>query len=114
MNPSKMRTVRVAEVQVESRHGCNEINRQHVAASIDQTAQAGALLIVLPELFASGYTPNKTLWDTAQPPDGQTITWLKKTAQRLGIYLGVGLVETDGKGFMNILATSWDGMVKTA
>jgi predicted amidohydrolase len=102
MNPPSTRTVRVAAVQVESKHGCNEINRQHATAFIEQAARAGAQLIVLPELFASGYMPNETLWDAAEPPEGQTITWLKKTAQRLGVYLGAGLVETDGKDFLNI------------
>jgi predicted amidohydrolase len=81
MNPPTTRTVRVAAVQVESKHGRNEINRQHATAFIEQAAQAGAQLIVLPELFASGYMPNETLWDAAELPDGQTITWLKKTSQ---------------------------------
>jgi N-carbamoylputrescine amidase len=69
---------------------------------IEQAAMAGAQLVVLPELFASGYIPNASLWDAAEPQDGLTVTWLKEISRRLDIYLGAGLVESDGKDFLNV------------
>lgn len=110
MNTQKLtRVVRVAAVQIESKHGLIEANHKHATPFIEQAAQAGAQLIVLPELFASGYLPNEALWDAAEPPDGKTVTWLKKTSKRLGVYLGAGLVETDGRDFFNIFVLTTPG-----
>jgi len=110
--PEETRTVRVAAVQIESKHGSIEANHEHATPFIELAAKAGAQLVVLPELFASGYIPNETLWNAAEPKEGSTITWLKQTAKRLNIYLGAGLVETDGQDFFNIFVlTGPDGEV---
>jgi N-carbamoylputrescine amidase len=102
----KARIIRVAAVQIESKHGLVEVNHAHATPFVEQAAQAGAQVVVLPELFASGYVPNKALWDAAEPQGGPTVNWLRKTSKRLGIYLGAGLVETDGRDFFNIFVLS--------
>jgi N-carbamoylputrescine amidase len=108
----KTRTVRVAAIQIESKHASIEANHNHAIPFIEKAAQAGAQLILLPELFPSGYIPNETLWDVAEPKEGPTITWLKQTSRRLGIYLGAGFVETDGRDFFNVFVlTGPDGEV---
>jgi N-carbamoylputrescine amidase len=89
-------------VQVESRHGKIAENHARATPFIQQAAAAGARLVVLPELFASGYIPNKAIWDLAEPPGGPTAAWLKEASRRLGIWLGAGLVETDGRDFFNV------------
>jgi N-carbamoylputrescine amidase len=92
----------VAAVQTESKHGLIEANHAHAMPFIEKAAHEGAKLIVLPELFSTGYIPNETIWDAAEPQNGPTVHWLKQTAKRLGIYLGAGLLETDGRDFYNI------------
>ena len=99
---TETRTIKVAAVQLESKHGLIEANHEHAVPFIEQAVQAGAQLVVLPELFPSGYIPNQALWDFAEPQNGTTVTWLRQTSKRLGIYLGAGLVETDGRDFFNI------------
>lgn len=101
-----IRKIRVAAVQVESKHGLIQANHEHALPLIEKAAQAEAQLVVLPELFPSGYIPNEALWDVAEPPNGPTITWLKQTSKRLGIYLGAGLVESDGRDFLNTFVLS--------
>jgi N-carbamoylputrescine amidase len=96
----------VAAVQIESRHGLISSNHAHAAPFIEQAAAAGAQLVVLPELFASGYVPNPRVWDFGEPQDGPTASWLKETSKRLGIWLGAGLLQTDGKDFFNVFALS--------
>lgn len=108
----KTRNVRVAAIQIESKHASIKANHNHAIPFIEKAAQAGAQLILLPELFPSGYIPNETLWDVAEPKEGPTITWLKQTSRRLGIYLGAGFVETDGRDFFNVFVlTGPDGEV---
>jgi N-carbamoylputrescine amidase len=96
-----MRTLHVAAVQIESRHGQIEDNWARSVPLIEEAARNGAELVVLPELFACGYVPNQTVWDYAEPKNGPTVTWLSETAGRLGIYLGAGLVEVEGRDFFN-------------
>jgi N-carbamoylputrescine amidase len=99
---TEARMIKVAAIQIESKHGSIEANHEHATPFIEQAAQAGAQLIVLPELFPSGYIPNQSIWDYAEPRDGSTVTWLRQTSKMLGIYLGAGLLETDGRDFFNI------------
>jgi N-carbamoylputrescine amidase len=96
------RSIRVAAIQIESKHGLIQANHEHAIPFIGKAAQQGAQLVVLPELFATGYIPNETLWDFAEPQNGPTVNWLKNTARQFGIYLGAGLLETDGQDFFNI------------
>ena len=99
---TEARRIRVAAVQIESKHGLIQANQEHAVPFIEKAVQQGAQLVVLPELFTTGYFPNEMLWDYAEPTNGPTVTWLKTTAKRLGIYLGAGLLETDGRDFFNI------------
>jgi N-carbamoylputrescine amidase len=98
------KTIKVAAVQVESKPGLIKTNHEHALPHIESAAQAGAQLVILPELFASGYIPNEGTWSAAEPPGGPTVTWLKQISQILGIYVGAGYVETNGKDFFNAYA----------
>lgn len=104
--PNEPRTIRVAAIQIESKHGLITDNHEHAVPFIEKASQAGAQLAVLPELFPTGYIPNDTLWDVAESQNGPTVTWLRQTSKRLRIYLGAGLVETDGRDFFNIFVLS--------
>ena len=96
------RKIRVAAIQSESKHGAIKTNHEHVLPFIEKAVQQGAQFIVLPELFSTGYVANEAIWDFAEPKDGPTVDWLKKISKQFGIYLGAGLLETDGKDFFNI------------
>ena len=63
------------------------------AASIlvEQAADAGATLVVLPEYFSVAGTP-EVLAAEAEDLDGPTITWAATHASRLGIHLVAGSV----------------------
>lgn len=97
-------TLTVAAIQLESKPGLLQTNHEHATLFIETAAHAGAQLVVLPELFASGYIPNEGLWSAAEPLQGPTIAWLQKLSQALGIYLGAGFIETDGLDFFNTFA----------
>ncbi|MFO7537184.1 MAG: carbon-nitrogen hydrolase family protein [Chloroflexota bacterium] len=100
----EIRTIRVAAVQVESRPGQIAANHAHVMPFIETAVSQGAQLVILPELFACGYIPNPTVWRYGESLAGQTVQWLRATAQRLGIYLGAGFAEVDGGDFYNSFA----------
>jgi len=98
------KSITVAVVQVASQPGRVSANQQHALPFIETAVSQGAQLVILPELFASGYIPNQTIWQYGETLDGPTVTWLRQTAARLGIHLGAGFVETAGNDFYNSFA----------
>lgn len=100
----QIRPLRLAGVQVQSSLGQTDKNLAHFTPLIEQAAQDGAMLIVLSELAASGYSMSKLIWNSAERRDGLTIHWLHEISRRLGVYIGIGFVETDGDDFYNTYA----------
>jgi N-carbamoylputrescine amidase len=74
---------------------------------VEQAAGQGAELVLLPELTPGGYLLTAEIWDSAETESGRSVAWLKSTAQRLGIYLGMSYLEAEGEDFYNsfVLAT---------
>jgi N-carbamoylputrescine amidase len=95
------RALTVAAVQMRSLPGQLRVNTAHADPLIERAASRGARLVVLPELFSSGYQPSSAVWAAAEPPNGPTAHWLTATARRLSICLGAGAVETNGTDICN-------------
>jgi N-carbamoylputrescine amidase len=100
----KNKSIVAAVIQIASQPGRVSANQRHALPFIETAVSQGAQLIVLPELFASGYIPNQTIWQYGETLDGSTVTWLRQTAARLGVYLGAGFVEIAGDDFYNSFA----------
>jgi len=94
-------TVKVAAVQMESR----PLQREHNLAKASQLAEAaakqGAQLILFPELMPGGYLLTEEIWKTAEPFDGPSLQWLRKTAQCHSVYVGTTFLEREGNDFYN-------------
>ena len=98
------RLLRVAAVQMVSENGQRQANLDRAARLVLQAARADAKLVALPELFAGGYWLSEQAWDTAEPQNGPTETWLRETARRHGIYLGGSYLQACGEDFLNVFA----------
>jgi N-carbamoylputrescine amidase len=114
MNETKtyqVKTIRIAAIQVESQLGQIEVNLAHATPLAERAADEGAQLVLLPELFSSGYFLDRELWDAAEPRVGPTVRWLTETAARLGVWLGTSYLEAEGEHFFNtfVLATPEGG-----
>ena len=68
-----------------------------------QAAQAGAQLVVLPELFNTGYAYRNENFALAESSDGRTAQWMKQTSSRLGVHLAGSLLLRDGRDIYNAL-----------
>lgn len=92
---------------MSNRPGAVAENLSRATQLTAQAAGAGAELILLPELMASGYRIAPDIWDTAEAIGGRTSTWLFETAERHRIYVGTTILEADGGDFYNtfLLAT---------
>ena len=70
--------------------------------SVLATLRPGLDLVVLPEMFNSGFTLDPALLQaTAEPNDGRTIATVKRWAQAGGYSIWGGFTATDGCSFYN-------------
>ena len=95
------RTLRVAVVQMRSANGDTAGNLERAEGFARRAAARGAKVILFPEMMPSGYTLYYDVWDSAEPSDGPTARWLRKTAHRLSAWVGTSFLEADGEDFYN-------------
>jgi N-carbamoylputrescine amidase len=102
--PSMFDTITVAAVQMEPRIGEPERNRAHSLDLIEQAADCGARLIVLPELANSGYmftSRAEAMALAEESTRGTTIgAWCKAAAAR-GLTIVAGFCERSGEMLYN-------------
>jgi N-carbamoylputrescine amidase len=100
----------VAAVQMASENCEVEANLQRAGGLAEEAARLGAELVVFPEFMPTGYIFTREIWNAAEPHDGPTIQWLRKTSKRLGVWLGTSFLEAQGEDFFNTFAlTDPDG-----
>jgi predicted amidohydrolase len=90
-------TVTLAIVQMTGAPGAHEHNRRRAVSFASEAADAGAQLIVLPELCVSGYTlERETLDQAAEPVFGPTQAALEALVAKRNVFVAAGFCERDG------------------
>lgn len=87
-----------AAVQFEPRFGDKEYNLSRLLHLTGEAAQAGARLIVLPEMATTGYgfRSRSEIAPFVEPvPGGPTVEAFAELAARFGVYVVVGLAEVE-------------------
>ena len=77
----------VSAIQMDARVGEVETNLARATELVEQAAEQGAQLVVLPELFNTGYEYTDRVYAWSEPLDGPTAIWIARTARRLKIHL---------------------------
>lgn len=72
---------------MDARPWATDENLGHTARFVEQAAGQGAQLVVLPEMFSSGYEYTDRNLTGAEPLDGPTGTWLMETARQHNVHL---------------------------
>jgi predicted amidohydrolase len=97
--------MRVAAIQTTAGADRNA-NLAAAGTLVDEAADAGAELVVLPEYFSVAGTP-EVLRERAELLDGPTLTWASTIASRHGIHLVVGSIpELTGRADGRLFNTS--------
>ncbi len=97
------RTIKVAAIQMDANPAFVAQRLDRAGRLVAEAAEAGAHLIVLPELFNSGYAYDDANFGLAEPIDGLTATWMKDTAAHLGVHLAGSLMVLDNREVYNAL-----------
>jgi hypothetical protein len=81
------RTITAAAVRLCNDPAPTKQRLEAAQAQIIRAADQGAQLIVLPEVFNTGYGYSRENYTRAEPIDGPTITWMKRLAAKHKIHL---------------------------
>ncbi len=95
------RVLRVAAVQMQSVNGDTSGNLARATGWCAEAARQGAELVLLPELFSSGFELNARAWQSSEPQGGTTESWLAGTARQFAMHLGGSYLEARGDDFFN-------------
>ncbi len=86
-------------------------NLEHITSLIE-TAAPGSGIVVLPEMFTTGFSMNPAL--LAETMDGTTVRWMKETASRGGFALcGSIIVQEEDKFYNRLIFVTPEGHMAT-
>jgi len=106
------RTIKVATMQMDATPAPLSERLERAEKIVTQATQAGAQLIVLPELFNSGYAYTDDNYKLAESLNGKTSTWMRATSARLGIHLaGTFMLLERGEIYNTMLLFSPSGQM---
>ncbi|NDJ55410.1 MAG: carbon-nitrogen hydrolase family protein [Chloroflexi bacterium] len=97
------RTISVAATQMNAGPAPTSVRLARAEELVEEAQQAGAQIVVLPELFNSGYSYDDALYDRVETMDGPTVTWMKNTAKRFRVHLAGTLLLLDEEEIYNTL-----------
>jgi predicted amidohydrolase len=97
------RTIKVATVQMDVSQAPRNERLERAHRLIDEAARAGAQLVVLPELFNTGYAYDDLNFELSESADGPTTAWMKKTSKEFSIHLAGTLLMRDAGEIYNSL-----------
>ena len=101
---NKEATVKVACIQLEPKVGEKENNIRHSIKLIEDAANKGAGLVVLPELCNSGYvfdTREEAFALSEEVPNGSTCEAWCKVAKKHNLHIVAGINEREGETLYN-------------
>lgn len=84
-----------------------EANRARLTEIIQRSEAGKDDLVVLPEMFSSGFTMNSA--SMAENMDGETISWMKALASSGGYALAGSIIIEENKSYYNRLVIVYDG-----
>lgn len=102
--------MRIAAVQHDIVWEDREATFRHLDPLVEQAAGTGASLVVLTEMFATGFSMETHR--TAEPEDGPTAAWMQAQAAAHGVVLAgsVALTATGGLATNSMLVVDGDGI----
>lgn len=78
-------------------------NLQKAEGLIGRATAGGARVIVLPELFNTGYCYDDRNFDAGEPLSGPTVRWLRGMGKKFNIYVAGAIIERDRKNYYDTL-----------
>jgi len=105
--------LKVAAIQLHARPALRDKNIENCVEIVKKAAKQGAELIVLPELWVSGYYLSKEQFQLLQEVlTGETVSLIQKLAEELSVILIVPFVEGEnGNLYISLAVIESNGEV---
>lgn len=97
------RPVKIAVVQMDAAPAPVGERLEKVENFVARCAQEGARLVVLPEVFNTGYEYSDRNYLQAETFDGETATWMRETAARYALHLAGSFLRRERGEIFNTL-----------
>lgn len=97
------RKVTVAAIQMEGTPSPVEDRLPRAARHIEEAAATGAKLIVLPEVFNTGYEVNDHNYTLPEQLDGQTASWMHTQATKYNVHIAGSFMVREEEGVYNTM-----------
>jgi len=105
-------TISIAAIQLDARPAPVIERLKRAEAHVIQAAAAGAQIILLPEVFNTGYIYSDQNYACAEPLNGPTVSWLLNTAAHTGVHLaGTLLLRAENNIYNAMLLVGPDGQI---
>lgn len=102
---NRIQTLRTTAIQSSLFWESKAENLAHFDGLLHQINPDEVDLVVLPEMFTTGFTMNAR--DCADQPEGETLSWLRKQAQGLEAAITGSVIVEEGNRFFNRLYFVW-------
>lgn len=97
------RSLRITAVRMDAAPSGVKGRLKRAQSLIDQAARQRVQLVVLPELFNTGYAYTPHNYQFAESLDGTTASWMKDTARRQNVHLAGSFLLRDEDGIYNAM-----------
>jgi predicted amidohydrolase len=97
------RTLSIAAVRMDANPAPLESRLERANALISRAVKQAAQLVVLPEVFNTGYEYTVQNYQLAEPLDGRTVSWMREVSREQGIYLAGSLLVREADGIYNAM-----------
>lgn len=97
------RDIQVAAIQMDASPAPTAKRLARAEMLVREAAITGAQIIVLPELFNTGYMYDAENFALAEEANGETATWMRTLAAELNIYLAGTLMLREGADVYNAM-----------
>ena len=94
----------VAAVQMPAEPACVDVNRERADAWLRHCRDSGVELVVLPEMFNTGYGFLPDFAQIAETLEGPTLLHLRERSRHWNMSIAAGFVERDGHHLYDSLA----------
>jgi predicted amidohydrolase len=106
------RSLKIAAVQMDANPAPTTDRLARAERLVTNSAEAGAQLVVLPEVFNTGYAYNTENHTRVETMAGPTASWMREITARLGIHLaGSLMLLEEGEVYNTLLLFAPDGQM---